>query len=84
MKVTLCYVVLPWDEPVEIASQKDALSLATRLRFDNEGLRFTVVELLFKLLHIARNVPSLGEELEFFRKVLLHRLEILGQEVLAS
>jgi hypothetical protein len=84
MKVPLCYVVLSRDEPVEIAGQKDAFSLATRLRFYYEGLCFTVVELFFKLLHVARYVPSLGEELEFLREILLHGLEVLGQEVLAS
>ena len=39
--------------PIEIAGQKDALTLAARFRFNDKSLGFSVVKLFLELLNIC-------------------------------
>ena len=53
VEIALSYVMFACLIPVKIASQKDALTLAARLRLYDKGFGLSVVELLFELLNVA-------------------------------
>lgn len=84
MKIALCNVVLTHLVPIEVARQKDALSLAARLWLYYERLSLPKVKLLLELFYIGWELPRFREEIVGIRELLLHLVEILGEEVFAG
>ena len=77
------YIVLSDLVPVEISSQKYALTLTARFRLNDECLSLAEVELFFKAFNISGELPRLREEAVCVGKLFLHRVEVLSQEILA-
>jgi len=69
-------------KPVVVARQENALALATCFRLNNKCLCFSFIKLLFEALDVSGKHPRFWKELELFGKVLLHRKQIFGKQVL--
>lgn len=53
MQIPLSHIVLSLNDPVAVARQKDAFSLALRFRLDYEGFGPLVVELVLETFRIG-------------------------------
>jgi hypothetical protein len=71
-------------KPVEIPRQKYSFSLAAVFRFNNEGLCFPFVKLLFKWLYVSREHPCFWKELKLFYEVPLHRKKVFSKQILSG
>lgn len=82
MQVLLGHIVLSLNEPVVVASQKDAHPLALPLRLYYKRLGPLLVKLIFKGFGVVRKNPCLRVEVVLFGKSLLHHVQVSGQTVL--
>jgi hypothetical protein len=78
MHVLLSHVVLPLLDPFEIPRQKDANTLTVVLWFDYKSLGSLYIKLVFELLCVTWQYPSLGKEFIFRWHQFLHCVQVLG------
>lgn len=81
VQVSLSDIVLTCLQPFKVSGQENTLALATGFGLHNEGLRFLIIKLGFKILSILGKKPSFREKVEIRWACLFDSHQIFSEKV---
>lgn len=82
--VLLDHIVLCWVNGIKSPGDENSFTLRHGLRFHDKVGIVVRIAIMFKLLQLIWQMPSLWKESKIIREHLEHTIEILGQVVLPS